>query len=79
MSIARILLALQKDFDTIVIGAGAAGFMAAITAAENGQKTLLIDSNKKLCEKIRISGGGRCNFTNLNASHETRIFSQSFL
>jgi predicted Rossmann fold flavoprotein len=58
-------------FDTIIIGAGAAGFMAAITSAQYGQKTLLIDSNKKLCEKIRISGGGRCNFTNLNASYET--------
>lgn len=60
-------------FDCIVIGAGAAGFMAAITAAQNGQKTLLLDSNIKLCEKIRISGGGRCNFTNLNANHETYI------
>ena len=58
-------------FDTIVIGAGAAGFMAAITSAHCGQKTLLVDSNIKLCEKIRISGGGRCNFTNINASYET--------
>ncbi len=63
------------NYDTIIIGAGAAGFMAAITACEHGQKTLLIDSNIKLCEKIRISGGGRCNFTNLNANYETYISS----
>lgn len=62
-------------YDTIIIGAGAAGFMAAITAAQHGQKTLLIDSSKKLCEKIRISGGGRCNFTNLNANYERYISS----
>lgn len=61
------------NYDTIIIGAGAAGFMAAIAASEHGQKTLLIDSSKKLCEKIRISGGGRCNFTNLNANYETYV------
>ena len=50
------------DWDTIIIGAGAAGLMCA---AHSGGRTLLIDHAKKAGEKIRISGGGRCNFTNL--------------
>lgn len=52
--------------------------MAAITAAKNKKSVLLIDSNKKLCEKIRISGGGRCNFTNINASDENYISQNPF-
>ena len=63
----------MSHFDTIVIGAGAAGFFAAINHAKLGNKVLLIDANEKLCEKIRISGGGRCNFTNVNANHESYI------
>ncbi len=52
-------------FDLIVIGGGAAGFMAAITAAENGLKSILIlEATSKALEKVRISGGGRCNVTN---------------
>jgi hypothetical protein len=54
--------------DVLIIGAGGAGLMAAATAAERGQKTVLIDHAKKIGTKIRISGGGRCNFTNLHAS-----------
>ena len=53
--------------DVVVIGAGAAGLMAAISAAKRSRKVIVLESNKKLCEKIRISGGGRCNFTNLGA------------
>ncbi|MEP5153888.1 NAD(P)/FAD-dependent oxidoreductase [Planktotalea sp.] len=53
------------DFDTIIIGAGAAGMMCA---AYSGGRTLVIDHAKAAGEKIRISGGGRCNFTNLGAS-----------
>src|SRR5690554_1371069 len=52
------------DFDVAVIGAGAAGMMAASVAGQRGLKVVLIDHAKKLGEKIRISGGGRCNFTN---------------
>ncbi len=52
----------------IVVGAGAAGLMAASTAGKRGRKVLLIEHTHKIGEKIRISGGGRCNFTNLNAS-----------
>jgi len=55
-------------FDLVVIGAGAAGMMCAATAGQRGKRVLLIDHATKLAEKIRISGGGRCNFTNLYAS-----------
>jgi hypothetical protein len=55
-------------YDVIVVGAGAAGLMAASTAGKRGRKVLLIEHTHKIGEKIRISGGGRCNFTNLNAS-----------
>ena len=50
--------------DVIVIGAGAAGMMCAATAGQGGRQVTLIDHATKLAEKIRISGGGRCNFTN---------------
>ncbi len=56
----------MKSYDTIIIGAGAAGLMCAIQAGKRGGKVLLIDAAKNVGEKIRISGGGRCNFTNLN-------------
>ncbi|MEP7061287.1 MAG: NAD(P)/FAD-dependent oxidoreductase [Betaproteobacteria bacterium] len=54
-------------YDVIVIGAGAAGMMCAAQAGQRGRRVLLIDHYPKLGEKIRISGGGRCNFTNVNA------------
>ena len=54
-------------FDVIVIGAGAAGMMCAAVAGRRGRRVLLIEHYHKLGEKIRISGGGRCNFTNLHA------------
>ena len=52
------------DFDVIVLGAGAAGMMCAATAGQRGRRVLLVDHAATLAEKIRISGGGRCNFTN---------------
>ncbi|NJD89500.1 MAG: NAD(P)/FAD-dependent oxidoreductase [Betaproteobacteria bacterium] len=55
-------------FDVVVIGAGAAGMMCAATAGRRARRVLLVDHYPKLGEKIRISGGGRCNFTNLHAS-----------
>lgn len=58
----------MQYYDVIVIGAGAAGLMAAITAAKRGKKILVIESTNRVGEKIRISGGGRCNFTNLYIS-----------
>ena len=57
-----------EKYDVVIIGAGAAGMMSAIECGKRGRKTLLIDHSKKIGEKIRISGGGRCNFTNLNAT-----------
>jgi predicted Rossmann fold flavoprotein len=51
-------------FDAVVIGAGAAGLFCAAVAGQRGLKVLLIDHYPKIAEKIRISGGGRCNFTN---------------
>jgi len=56
----------MKTYDTIIIGAGAAGLMCALQAGKRGRKVLLVDAAKNAGEKIRISGGGRCNFTNLN-------------
>jgi predicted Rossmann fold flavoprotein len=58
---------MAKDFDVAVIGAGAAGMMCAATAGKRGKRVVLLDHAGKLAEKIRISGGGRCNFTNINA------------
>lgn len=55
---------MNTSYDIIIIGAGAAGLMAAATAGQKGCSVLLLDHASKLAEKIRISGGGRCNFTN---------------
>src|SRR6478735_9015611 len=52
------------SFDAIVIGAGAAGLFCAAVAGQRGLKVLLLDHGEKIAEKVRISGGGRCNFTN---------------
>ncbi len=59
--------------DVLIVGAGAAGMMCALTAAQRGRTVLLLDHSPKLAEKIRISGGGRCNFTNLNAGPENYL------
>lgn len=58
-----------ETFDVLVIGAGAAGMMCAIEAGKRGRSVLIIDHAKAPGEKIRISGGGRCNFTNTGATH----------
>ncbi|MEY5037611.1 MAG: hypothetical protein RL472_717 [Pseudomonadota bacterium] len=55
----------MKQADVIVLGAGAAGLMAGIEAARRGRRVVVIDHAARAGEKIRISGGGRCNFTNL--------------
>jgi predicted Rossmann fold flavoprotein len=54
----------MQSFDVVVVGAGAAGLFCAAQAGQRGLKVLLVDHGDKLAEKIRISGGGRCNFTN---------------
>ena len=55
-----------KNYDVIIIGAGAAGLMCAIESAKRNRKTLIIDHSNKVGKKILMSGGGRCNFTNYN-------------
>lgn len=55
----------MDQVDVIILGAGAAGMMAAIEAGRRGRRVLIVDHAAKAGEKIRISGGGRCNFTNL--------------
>ncbi len=56
------------EWDVVVIGAGAAGMMCAAVAGRRGRKVLVLESQHAAGEKIRISGGGRCNFTNLHTS-----------
>ena len=57
-----------QAFDVIVLGAGAAGLMCALTAGQRGRKVLLLDHADRVGAKILISGGGRCNFTNLDSA-----------
>lgn len=57
---------LPAQADVVIIGAGAAGLMCAIEAGKRGRKTVILDHAKKIAEKIRIAGGGRCNFTNIH-------------
>jgi hypothetical protein len=63
----------MKFFDCVIIGAGAAGLMCAAIAGQRGRKILLVDHASAVGEKIRISGGGRCNFTNLFVSEKNFI------
>ncbi len=60
----------SSRYDTIILGAGAAGMMCAFTAGQRGRKVLLIDHADEPGKKILISGGGRCNFTNLQTPSE---------
>lgn len=57
--------AAKHQYDVIIIGAGAAGLMCAISAGQHGRKVLVLDHAEKVGKKILIAGGGRCNFTNL--------------
>jgi predicted Rossmann fold flavoprotein len=66
----------MQKYDVIIIGAGAAGMMSAIEAGKRGRKVLLVDHSRKIGEKIRISGGGRCNFTNTN-THSSKFISRN--
>jgi predicted Rossmann fold flavoprotein len=60
----------EKEFDVIVLGAGAAGLMAAIEAGRRGRRVLVLERAERPGKKILISGGGRCNFTNLHTRPE---------
>jgi len=63
----------MKHYHVIIIGAGAAGLMCALTAGQRERKVLLLDHNDEVGNKILISGGGRCNFTNLNITSENYV------
>lgn len=60
----------MQQWDVIIVGAGAAGLMCAIEAGNRGRKVLLLDNGKRPGRKILMSGGGRCNFTNIYSSPE---------
>lgn len=62
------MTALEPNWDVLIIGAGAAGLMCAIESAKRGRSVLVLDHSNKVGKKILMSGGGRCNFTNLGAS-----------
>jgi predicted Rossmann fold flavoprotein len=63
----------MQAFDAIVLGAGAAGLMCAIEAGRRGRRVLLLDHADRIGKKILISGGGRCNFTNLHTTAENYL------
>ncbi|RZA01910.1 MAG: NAD(P)/FAD-dependent oxidoreductase [Sphingobacteriaceae bacterium] len=63
----------HSQFDAIIIGGGACGLMCAVQAGFLGKRTLILEKNDKVGAKILISGGGRCNYTNLYASHQQFI------
>ena len=62
-----------RQFDVIVLGAGAAGLMCAAVAGQRGRRVALLEHNGQAGRKILISGGGRCNFTNLHCGPENFI------
>ena len=70
MTAARQMTQAGSAFDVIIVGAGAAGLMCALTAGRRGRKVLLLDHADRVGAKILISGGGRCNFTNLHSAPE---------
>ncbi len=66
---------MKQTFDAIVLGAGAAGLMCAIEAGKRGRRVAVLERNQKAGKKILISGGGRCNFTNLYCRPENFLSS----
>ena len=60
----------MKHFDAIIIGAGASGLMCAATALRRGKSIAVIEHNPKALQKVSVSGGGKCNFTNMAASKD---------
>ena len=64
---------MRDSYDVIVVGGGAAGLMAAIEAGTRGRRVLVIELADRVGKKILISGGGRCNFTNLMAVPEVYV------
>ncbi|MFA6325269.1 MAG: aminoacetone oxidase family FAD-binding enzyme [Candidatus Paceibacterota bacterium] len=67
---------IKYDFDVIVVGGGASGMMAAGISASQGKKVLLLEKNRELAEKVKMTGGGRCNIT--NAEYDNRILLKNY-
>lgn len=63
----------EQEFDIVIIGGGAAGLMAALTAGNRGKRVVVLEASNKLGKKILMSGGGRCNFTNLEVDADNFI------
>ena len=68
-------MANATQYDAIILGAGAAGLMCALTAGQNGRRVLLVDHAEQVGKKILISGGGRCNFTNIHTAPDRYLSS----
>src|SRR3989454_12505017 len=64
---------MSKTFDMVVLGAGAAGLMCAVEAGKRGRRVAVIERAEKIGKKILISGGGRCNFTNIHCAADNFI------
>src|SRR6202167_4025767 len=66
---------MKQSFDALILGGGAAGLMCAIEAGKRGRRVAVLERSDRLGEKILISGGGRCNFTNLHCQPENFLSS----
>jgi predicted flavoprotein YhiN len=64
---------INNHYDVIVVGGGASGMMASVVASSQGARVLLIEKNKRLGEKLRITGGGRCNILNAEMDERTLL------
>src|ERR1700737_1364771 len=64
---------IQKKYDALILGAGAAGLMCAAEASKRGRRIALLELANRVGKKILISGGGRCNFTNIHCTFENFI------
>lgn len=69
---------IPKDIDVLIIGAGAAGLMCALTAGRRGRNVLVVDHANKVGKKILMSGGGRCNFTNIHCQADNFLSKNKF-
>ena len=73
MTLSQRLADNSQNYDVVVLGAGAAGLMCALTAGQRGRRVLVLEKSNKVGKKILMSGGGRCNFTNLEVEPENFI------